>query len=436
MPQIYPVGTVMNYKEAIDYIKKTAAFGSKLGLDNIRTLLSILKNPQNHLRFIHIAGTNGKGSVASYILSVLERSGYRTGFYTSPELCRFSERIRINEKEISEGDVATYATRIKEASDYMISHDLGRPTEFELVLSMAFCFFLDNKADPVILETGLGGRLDATNIIESSLLSIITKISYDHMQYLGDTLPEIAGEKAAIIKPGGTVVVYQSAPDVMKVFSDECLEKNARLVTASLPENGNASLEEGQSFSLSGKTYTTVMRGLYETENAALAIQALEEIKNTLGAVTEESIREGISTAVWPARFEVLEKNPYVIIDGAHNEDGARALSASLDRYFGKTKVTLCIGILKDKEYEKMLKILLPHADRVAVCEVPNTRTLKASELKDIILEISPDMEIFCYDSFMDLGTEIEKLRNTSAAVVICGSLYLAGPLREKLLIH
>ncbi len=426
----------MNYGESIRYIKGTAAFGSRLGLDNIRKLLSFLGNPQNKLRFIHIAGTNGKGSVASYMLSVLEKSGYRTGFYTSPELYRFSERIRINEEEIPEGDVAVYATRIKEASDYMISHDLGRPTEFELVLAMALCYFLDNKADPVILETGLGGRLDATNIIENSIISVITKISRDHMQYLGDTLPEIAGEKAAIIKPGGTVIVYPSVPDVMQVFSDECRVKNARLITAYLPEKGDASLEEDQSFDLFGKTYTTTMKGLYETENAALAIQAFKAAGKTLGSVTEESIREGISTAVWPARFEVLAKNPYVIIDGAHNEDGARALSASLKRYFGKTKVTLCIGILKDKEYEKMLKILLPHAGEVAVCEVPNTRTLKASDLKEVIHGINPDMEVSCYDSYKDLCAEIKKLRNISAAVVICGSLYLAGPLREELLRH
>ena len=187
----------MTYKEAMTYIRNTAAFGTKLGLDNIRALMSLLGDPQEKLKIIHIAGTNGKGSVAAYLLSVLRHAGYRVGSYTSPELFRFSERIKTGDEEISEDDIALYATKVRAAADHMKENNMGDPSEFELVLAMAFCFFLDRNVDIVILETGLGGRLDATNVISHSVLSVITKISFDHMQYLGDTLPKIAAEKAA-----------------------------------------------------------------------------------------------------------------------------------------------------------------------------------------------------------------------------------------------
>ena len=304
----------MTYDEAVRYIRETAAFGTRLGLDNITALMSLLGNPQDRLKIIHIAGTNGKGSVAACLLSILETSGYRTGFYTSPELVRFSERIRIGQEEIRENDTAFYATKVREAAEYMAENDMGNPSEFELVLAMAFCYFSDRAVDAVILETGLGGRLDATNVISSSLLSVITKISFDHMQYLGDTLPLIAGEN---------------------VFEGECRNKNAELITAELPEASEASLSEGQTFILKGVTYRTVMRGLYETDNAALAIQAAELLRKDLPFISESSISLGIEKAVWPGRFEILEKDPFIIADGAHNADGAKALAESLERYSG-----------------------------------------------------------------------------------------------------
>ena len=422
----------MDYKEAIKYIKDTAAFGSKLGLDNIRSLMQVLGSPQEKLDMIHIAGTNGKGSVAAYMLSALKTAGYRIGFYTSPELFRFSERIRINDDEISEDDIAYYATKVRDAAAYMARHGIGSPTEFEIVLAMAFCYFLDRGVDAVILETGLGGRLDATNVISHSLLSVITKISYDHMQYLGNTLPEIAYEKAAIIKPRGRVLVYPAEDEIMRVFEDRCRCQDAKLHIAKLPVSGTASLRAGQTFTLSGRTYITRMAGLYERDNAALAIQALELIKGPrLKGLTDDAIYDGISKAFWPGRFEILNHDPYVIVDGAHNEDGARALSAALSEYFGEQKLTLCIGILKDKQYTRMLSHLLPHAGNVIACEVPNPRSLTSKELADAVREISSDMPLFITDFPESALRQIKKLQYSTAAVVICGSLYLAGPLRE-----
>ncbi len=435
----------MTYKESIEYIQDAASSGCRLGLDNIRALMSLLGDPQERLRVIHIAGTNGKGSVAAFILSIMKESGYRMGFFTSPELYRFSEKIRINGEEISDDDVAKYATKVRKSAEYMKAHDLGCPSEFELVLAMAFCYFKDQNVDGVILEVGLGGRLDATNVINSSVLSVITKISYDHMQYLGDTLAGIASEKAAIIKPHGRVIVYPADSEVMEVFKKQCREQEAELHIAELPdETGTLRAEAGyfvtgREFTVSGQKFVTGMIGIFETENAALAIQAVRLLgdgQEGIFNISEESIYEGIRSAVWPGRFEVLSHDPLIIADGAHNEDGAKALEKTLREYFGEKKLTLCTGILRDKEYEKMLAHLLPLSDRVIVCEVPNPRSLKADELACVIRSMSANTEIIASGSVEDAYLAIKKLQYQSdtAAIIICGSLYLVGPMRELVL--
>ena len=436
----------MTYSESIEYIQKTAAFGSKLGLENIRTLMSLLNDPQERLKIIHIAGTNGKGSVAAFILSVMEQAGYRMGFYTSPELSRFSERIRINEEEISDGDVALYATKVREKAEHMTAHKLGNPSEFELVLAMAFCYFVDKDVDGVILEVGLGGRLDATNVISRSVLSVITRISFDHMQYLGETLPEIAAEKAAIIKPHGRVIVYPAVRSVTEVFESQCTRQNARLYTAELPSDRRTLYTEdrscvaGQEFTLSGCRYIAGMAGLYEAENAALAIQAVKLLRcgrdGETFSVSDKNIYDGVRLAKWPGRFEVLSFDPIIIADGAHNEDGASALSETVRAYFGEKKLTICIGILRDKQYVRMLEHLLPLSDRVIVCEVPNPRSLRTDELADVIRGMTEGTEILTAGSLGDAYSIIKKLQyqNDTAAFLICGSLYLVGPMRELVL--
>lgn len=434
----------MNHNEAIKYIEDTAAFGTRLGLENISRLMSLLGDPQEKLQIIHIAGTNGKGSVAAYILSVLEEAGLETGFYTSPSLTDFSERIRINEEEISDDDVAYYATKVRTCAEEMEKNGSGSPSEFEIVLAMAFCYFLDRKVDIVILETGLGGRLDATNVIKRSLLTIITKISYDHMQYLGDTLPQIAYEKAAIIKPSGRVLVYPADKDVEEVIRKQCNEKKADLYIAELPserritEQDLSSGRTGQEFILSGETYSTLMAAAYEADNAALAVQAVRLLRDKTGdkyfEISDKSIYEGIKKTRWPGRFEILSSDPVIIVDGAHNEDGAAALAETIKVYFKDKRITLCIGILKDKQYEKMLRILLPLAEKVIACRVPNPRSLETAELKDIISRLTEQTEILTADSPEKAVEIIEKLQYKTAAVVICGSLYLAGPVRKMIL--
>lgn len=434
----------MNYNEAIKYIEDTAAFGTKLGLENISRLMSLLGDPQEKLQIIHIAGTNGKGSVAAYILSVLKEAGLKTGFYTSPSLFFFSERIRINEEEISDEDVAFYATKVRACAEEMEKNGSGSPSEFEIVLAMAFCYFLDRKVDIVILETGLGGRLDATNVIKRSLLTVITKISYDHMQYLGDTLKEIAYEKAAIIKPSGRVLVYPADKEVKDVIKKQCLEKKAVLYIAELPaerritELDLSSGRTGQEFVLSGDTYHTVMAAEYEADNAAIAVQAVRLLRDKKAEkyfeISDKCIYEGIKKTRWPGRFEILSSDPVIIVDGAHNEDGAAALAETIKAYFGDTGITLCIGILKDKQYARMLRILLPLAEKVIACRVSNPRSLEAEELKGVISGLTEETEILTADSPETAVEMIKKIQYKTAAVVICGSLYLVGPVRKLIL--
>ncbi len=424
----------MTYEEAEKYIRDTAAFGSKLGLDNIRLLMALLGNPQDQMNIIHIAGTNGKGSVAAYLMSVLKTSGYRVGLYTSPELFRFSERIRIGDDEISHEDIALYASVVKEQADRMIREDMGTPTEFELVLAMALCYFRDKGTDAVILEVGLGGRLDATNVIDRSELSVITGISYDHMQYLGNTLEEIAAEKAAIIKQGGRVIVWPASDSIMQVYRDICKAMDATLHVADRPTVVSSSLESGQKFSICGREQTTRMAGLYETDNASLAIQAADILKDRFDRINEKTITDGIAEAVWPGRFEILRRSPLVIADGAHNADGAGALAECIRTYFGEKKVRFCMGILRDKQYRRMLEILLPYASSVVAVEVPNPRSLKAAELKDEIRSIREDLEVWTADSVGDAVERIKKPQPEAVADIICGSLYLVGPLRAVIL--
>ena len=424
----------MTYEESLKYIRDTAAFGSKLGLDNIRNLMSLLGDPQKDMRIIHIAGTNGKGSVAAYLLSILQTGGYRVGFYTSPELFRFSERIRIGDEEISPEDTARYASMVKKQADRMSEEGVGHPTEFELVLAMALCYFRDKGTDIVILEVGLGGRLDATNVIERSELSVITRIGYDHMQYLGNTLEAIAAEKAAIIKPGGRVIVWPAGDSVMRVFRDECSAKGAKLHIAERPEAGAASMEKGQCFSLCGKEYSICMAGLYEADNAALAIQASDILRERFDRISDETVSDGIARTVWPGRFEILSTSPLIIADGAHNTDGAEALATCLERYFGVKKVRLCMGILKDKQYREMLEVLLPYAASAIAVEVPNPRSLKAEELKEEILSVRPELVVRTAERVEDVINEIKKPRQDAVADIICGSLYLVGPVRDQII--
>ena len=349
----------MDYKESLKYIEETHKFGIRLGLDNMSKLLELLGNPQDKLNIIHVAGTNGKGSTCSFITSILKEAGYKVGLYTSPYLETFTERIRINGENIPEKDVARIVTLIKEKIEQMVSEGYSYPTEFEIVTTMAFYYYYEQGVDFVALEVGLGGRYDATNIIKKSDLSVITSISLDHVGILGDTVAKIAYEKAGIIKENGVVVVYDQSDEAKNVIKDICKEKNAKYIEVKFDDiNIKKSNINSQVFdcTIIGQRYKDLeikLIGDHQVNNSVLALSAIE-ILNQLKHlnINKDDIRRGLINTRWPGRIEKILNRPTFIIDGAHNEDGARSLAKAIEKNFKGKKATLLIGTLEDKDID------------------------------------------------------------------------------------
>ncbi|BCN30303.1 bifunctional folylpolyglutamate synthase/dihydrofolate synthase [Anaeromicropila herbilytica] len=385
----------MTYEEALEYLKDTEKYGSVLGLDNIRGLLNMLGNPQNDLKFIHLAGTNGKGSTAAYIASILAESGYKVGRYISPVIFDYLERIQISEKVenevqnsyITREAVSHYVSLLKEANDKMLAKGLHHPTTFEIETAMMFLYLRDEKCDIVVLETGMGGRLDATNVIETAVLSVITSISMDHMQFLGDTIEKITYEKAGIIKKEVPVVSYDQVPAARGVLKNRCEELSCNLRLADFTELKD--VEHGLSgIKFSYKNYKNLkikLIGENQVKNAATAIETIERLKLEGYTITEESVRKGLSQTVWRGRFEILHESPLFIVDGAHNEDAAISLRKSMELYLKDKHVTFIIGVFADKEYEKVIQITSSFADTIYTIDTDNKRALPSNQLAEVI---------------------------------------------------
>jgi dihydrofolate synthase/folylpolyglutamate synthase len=421
----------MNYDEALDYIHGTLKFGSKLGLHNIGLLLNLMGDPQKKLKFVHIAGTNGKGSTTAFISSILMEAGYRTGIYTSPFIQRFTERIRIGNDEIKEDDLADITGYVKKCADRMLGMGENHPTEFELVTAIAFEYFYRRKCDIVVLEVGLGGRFDSTNIIDTPELAVITTISYDHMDRLGNTLTEIAFEKAGIIKPGGDVVLYGQSPEVEKVFEEACAQRGATLHRTDfsslvLHEYGI----DGQIMSYERYDRLRIsLLGSHQTHNAAVAVQAAEQLNQKGYRISEAALKRGLLNTKWPGRLEILSRNPIVIIDGAHNAEGAFVLRKALDEYFPGKPVTLIMGVLSDKDYIAMMKTVLPGCKRLFAVTTDSPKALPAAELAKAAGRYCKNVQISdTIESAVDIC-----MRTASSDEVICafGSLYYIGTVRS-----
>lgn len=421
----------MNYEEAIEYIHGTYKFGSKLGLHNIGTLLGLMGDPQKKLKYIHVAGTNGKGSTTAFIGSILMEAGYRTGIFTSPFIQRFSERIRIGNDEIGRDELAEITGYVKTKVDRMLEMGENHPTEFELVTAIAFEYFMREKCDLAVLEVGLGGRFDSTNIIDMPDAAVITTINYDHMEWLGNTLPEIAFEKAGIIKTGCDVVLYEQAKEVEQVFEKVCSERGANLLKADfsglLLHDFNI---DGQAFDYKEyKDLRISLIGKHQLRNAALAVETAELLRIKGYNITEDIIRRGLENAKWPGRLEVLLKKPVFIIDGAHNPEGAEMLKGTLDEYFPGKQVTFIMGVLKDKDYPAIIEKVLPGCNKLIAVTPNSPRALPAPEL-------ARAAEGYCKN--MQISDTIERaislsLADASSDEVICvfGSLYYIGMVRE-----
>lgn len=427
----------MNYIEALNYINDKDKYGSRLGLDSVGKLLELLDNPQKGLKYIHIAGTNGKGSTASYISSCLDSAGYKVGLFTSPYLERFNERMQINGKDIPDDILGGITQIVKEKADIMVSEGWEHPTTFEIVTAIAFYYFKEEKTDYVVLEVGLGGRFDSTNIIDESLISLITTLDYDHTDVLGTTMAEIAYQKAGIIKEDGLVVSYPQGKEALNVLKEVSHEKNAEFHLVDL-ENIviHEENEFGSTFNFKYKNlvYQNVkitMLGEYQIYNASMALTTLLLLKEKgLLKIDDKSIYEGLLSAKWRGRLEVMRQNPRVLIDGAHNLQGMENLVKALE-LFDYDKLILGVGILGDKDYKEMIRTILPKADKVVVTEVNMPRKLDAEELakeaRNFVEEVHVEKDI------KKAVDEAISLADKDDLVVFGGSLYLIGDIRTLL---
>ncbi|MBQ3515174.1 MAG: bifunctional folylpolyglutamate synthase/dihydrofolate synthase [Lachnospiraceae bacterium] len=374
----------MNYSQAMEKMKEIAKKGSVLGLEPVKNLCDLLGNPQDKLNVIHIAGTNGKGSILAYLESIFIEGGYKVGKYSSPTLFSYLERFKVDGENMREEEFSSYFSKVEECLCRMQKLNAPMPTAFEVETAIAFEYFFDKKVDVVLLETGMGGRLDATNIVKRPVCTVIASVDMDHMAFLGSTIEEIAREKAGIIKESVPVVISpnqkEEAKRVMKEIADK---KNAPFFQGELPTISDFSLEK-QSFYFAGnkeKQYEISLLGNHQPENASCALKIMEVLREKF-PVAEDKISEGLKKTRWKARFEILQKEPLVIRDGAHNENAAIRLKESLQKYFTKPQFIYIMGVLKDKEYEKIIDIMAPMAKLVYVITPKNERALTAEELK------------------------------------------------------
>lgn len=408
----------MNYNEALDFIHSRNKFGIKLGLDATNNLLDKIGNPHKKLKFIHIAGTNGKGSTTSYIADILMSKGYKVGKFISPYVYSFTERIQINNCEISEDDLAKYTTVVKDAIE---AFNLT-PTEFEVVTAIGLLYFEKSGCDFVSLEVGMGGRFDATNVIPAPLVSVITSISIDHTEYLGETIAEIAFEKCGIIKKGTKVVAYADNPeDANKVIKKAVTEKNVPLT---IPDKKDIKILKqdinGTDFEYKGEKYHINMLGKHQVYNG---VNAIETVK--LLGVEEEFIKKGLEHTKFRGRLEIVSKNPVIIQDGAHNYSGVTALYDALKTYFNDKKIIIIMAMLKDKEYEKCIKTIAPVVDTFIATEANNPRRATAEEIA-----ITAKKYISNVYSERDINKAVayaKTLYDDNSIICICGSLYLLG---------
>ena len=413
----------MTYEEALEYIHSVVWLGSRPGLERITELCNLLGNPQNKLKFIHIAGTNGKGSTTSMLSSILKEAGLRVGTFTSPYVFRFNERMAVNGEPISDTQLASVIEFIKPYADSMNDS----PTEFELITAAGLEYFARQKCDIVILEAGLGGRLDSTNIIPSSLLSIITGIALDHTEILGDTTEKIAGEKAGIIKKHCPVLIGSCDDGARKVIQDKACEMCSPFFNVDYNRLSNISMKlDGTVFSFEGydEDFSICLAGAYQPRNAAAAISAAEIL-----GVDKKHILNGIANAKWPARFEILKKDPPVIFDGSHNPEGIAAAVDTVKKLF-KGKVNVLTGVMADKDYRVMAAAVSEISQKVFCTRPSNPRALDAHKYAECCKELgcnSVGIPSVCEAVY----TAYNESLASDTPLLVMGSLYLYSEFRE-----
>ncbi len=419
----------MNAEQAIEYIHSVCWKGSIPGLGRTQTLLKLMGNPEKDLKFIHIAGTNGKGSTAAMIASILRKAGYRTGLYTSPYIYRFHERMQVNGQEISDRELAEITEYVKPLAQSMEES----PTEFELVCCIAFEYFKRQNCDIVVLEVGMGGALDSTNVIEVPEVAVITNIGLDHTDVLGKTVEEIARTKAGIFKEGGNAVVYRGTPGVEAVFEEVCAERNVKLKKADFDALTLVSRSlEGQVFHCGKWTGLELpLLGDHQLHNAAVVLAVAETLMEKGWKITEENVREGIRDVRWPGRFDVMRRDPLFIIDGGHNPQCIEALVKNIEDYLKGRKVIVLTGVLADKDYADMYKPVMPLVEQFVCITPPNPRKLDAALLAQYLTEAGA-VATPCQSIEDGVRTAME-LAGSQGVVLCFGSLYSIGAIRDAL---
>lgn len=417
----------MNYNEALEYIHSVSWKGSVPGLSRITELLSRIGNPEKKLKYVHIVGTNGKGSTAALITSVLKTAGYKSGMYTSPFIISFNERIQINGEMISDTDLAEITEYIKPFADSMED----RPTEFELVTAVAFEYFYRSKCDIVVLEAGMGGEFDATNAIPAPEVAVFTNIGLDHTDYLGDTVEKIAATKAGILKEGCDCVIYPSSPEAVEVIGNKCKDLNVPFTVVDFDSIVPVSASiEGQTFNW-GKYNALEMTllGGHQRFNAATALTAIEKLSERGFSVSEENIRNGVLNAVWQGRFEVLRHNPLFIVDGGHNPQCMEALADNIRSYFPDTALTVLTGVLGDKDYTAMYDLIAPYVKEFYLVTPPSPRALSSSVLAQK-LSVYGKPATVC-DTVEDGVKKAVCAAGRDGVVLAFGSLYMVGDIKN-----
>ena len=417
----------MDYQEALAFIHSIARFGSKPGLRRVSMLLERMDAPQRKLKFIHVAGTNGKGSTCAMLNGILRQAGYRTGLYISPFVLDFRERIQLDGKMISKRDLAD-CTRVVKAHWDVLDVMGETPTEFEVVVAVAMEYFTRMRCDIVVLEVGMGGRFDATNVIDAPLCSVITAIGMDHMEYLGDTLEKIAAEKCGIIKRGGVTVSYPlQDPEALAVIMEQCaLMENRLLIPGAAGVDILEMGIEGSRVRWEEREYCIPLAGKHQIYNTLTVLEAVKAISLSGFSVPYNVVFEGIAATCFPARLEILGREPLVLLDGAHNLQGVKALGAALD-LLPQRPVHLVMGVLADKEVDAMLAELLPRCADLLAVEPDNPRGLPAKELAGKARAHCPA------EAVPDLREAVRRglaRCERGEVLLLCGSLYLASQLR------
>ena len=420
----------MNVTEALEYIHAVSWKGSVPGLSRISKLLSLIGDPERKMKYVHVVGTNGKGSTASMIASVLCAAGYKTGLYTSPFITVFNERMQINGEQIADEDVAAITEYVRQFAEAMEE----KPTEFELVTAIGFEYFARQNCDIVVLEVGMGGALDSTNVIPVPEVAVITNIGLDHTEVLGDTVEKIAETKAGIFKEGGHAVVYRGTPSVEAVFERICQERNVSLRKADFASLKLKSHDLfGQVFDCGDrKDLALPLLGDHQLHNASVVLSIIDTLKGIGWQISEENIREGLRDVSWPGRFDIVSREPLFIIDGGHNPQCIEALVKNIEDYLAGRNVIALTGVLADKDYGDMYKPVMPLVSRFVCITPPNPRKLEAKELAEHLTRAGATATA-CESVEAGVRKALE-LAGKDGVVLCFGSLYTIGDIRNALL--